>query len=223
VTPPQLVKSLLASGEIDAAVSLARTLYSRGPDGASALAGSLRLAAVLQGEEVPPETLSLHNAALAHLRTTHGDRAPATLLAMVDVAVTAHLLGKPATEASEALPLLRVEVGTAHPFTIACATAAAGELAAAGEPDRAAALGEETARTAASAWGEEHPLTLAARLNLALDLGAVGHLAAAEEVREAAVAACRRALGADHPLSRLAKTKTRAWHDPDPAPGWTDR
>jgi hypothetical protein len=218
---PQLVRSLLATGEIDAAVALARTLA--GPDGASTLAGTLRLAAVVRGDDVPGETLALHNETLAHRRAALGDRDPATLLAMVDVAVTAHLLGKPGDEANVALPLLGVEVGTAHPFTIACATAAAGELTAAGDHERAVALGEETARVAAAGWGEEHPLTLAARLNLALDLGAVGRATAADEVRDAAVAACLRALGAGHPLSRLAAAEVRAWHDPDPAPGWTDR
>jgi len=220
---PQLVRSLMVSGAVDTAVGLARALHARGPDGAATLAAALRLAAVLHGTKVPPAALTLQTEVMDRLQNERGDRDPATLFAMVDVAVTADLLGEPGADASIALPLLGVEVGTAHPFTIACATAAAGELAAKGEHEQAVTLGEETAHTAAAAWGEEHPLTLAARLNLALDLSSVGRSTAAEEVREAAFAACHRALGAGHPLSRLATADVRVWHDLDPAPGWTDR
>jgi hypothetical protein len=116
-----------------------------------------------------------------------------------------------------------VAVGTSHQLTLACATAVAGELTNDGDHEQAVALGEATTRMAASAWGEEHPLTLAARLNLAVDLNSSGHPAAAKESREAAEASCLRALGKRHPLSLLAETNSRAWHDPDPAPGWTIR
>lgn len=215
---PELVRSLMAGGDVPAAVELARTLTDDG-----LLAGALRLAAVLAHTEVPVEARTLHAASLTRLAATRGDRDPATLSAMIDVSVTAQLRGEQTSHARKALPLLRVAVGTSHQLTLACATAVAGELTSDGDHEQAVAVGEATTRMAASAWGEEHPLTLAARLNLAVDLNSSGHPAAAKESREAAEASCLRALGMRHPLSLLAETNSRAWYDPDPAPGWTIR
>jgi tetratricopeptide (TPR) repeat protein len=188
-------------------------------DTPDSMACILNLAADLYVTDERGGALELVEGVIDKYRSAPGERHPATLCAVNNLAI--YLRGTGQLERAEALladnlALLSEVLGEGHPTTMWCMVNLAGMRSESGRAESALELDRRAAAGFRRKLGAGHPDTAVAEADLAHTLARTGRDEEARRVRRVARDTLARLLGSEHPITVMVAEGERVYRDLEP-------